>query len=350
MVEERGGRNFELMRDKMIFTVMAVVFFVTTVFAEPNFDTFIEKNGYKINYKQILRAGEFKGATEIVYSDVDGLITINKITAPDGKILQIAIIAPITCFVSKFDFAMIEKMGKNDYDMVKLTSTARLAIFLVEVFNADDQMTEWITAVAQKGDIKEEKKQFGNYKIGVLADPAWTIVVISAVPISDYYRVTKVVDGDTIKLDNGETVRLIGVNTPEVAETEEIMQKWDREIRIAIYELGPYASETQKAQVKLKFLNKQLEELKTGSKAQEFSAFTRNMCEGKNVWLEYDQKKRDKYGRLLAYVYLEDGTDVNAEIIKQGYGQAYTRFPFKRMEEFWQYERVAKEQRIGLWE
>ena len=63
----------------------------------------------------------------------------------------------------------------------------------------------------------------------------------------------------------------------------------------------------------------------------------------------YDQQRQDKYGRTLAYVYLEDDTFVNAEIIKQGYGFAYTRFPFKYLEEFRQLEREAREAKRGLW-
>jgi micrococcal nuclease len=50
--------------------------------------------------------------------------------------------------------------------------------------------------------------------------------------------------------------------------------------------------------------------------------------------LEFDQNQRDKYKRLLAYVYLEDGRFLYAERIKQGYGHAYTKFPFKYMNEF----------------
>ena len=73
------------------------------------------------------------------------------------------------------------------------------------------------------------------------------------------------------------------------------------------------------------------------------------MVEGKKVRLEYDWQKRDKYGRLLGYVYLEDGTFLNAEIIKQGYGFAYTRFPFKYLEDFRKYEREARESNKGLW-
>ena len=53
--------------------------------------------------------------------------------------------------------------------------------------------------------------------------------------------------------------------------------------------------------------------------------------------------------RSLAYVFLEDGTFLNAEIIKQGYGYAYTRFPFKYMDEFRRYQREAREQGRGLW-
>ena len=51
----------------------------------------------------------------------------------------------------------------------------------------------------------------------------------------------------------------------------------------------------------------------------------------------------------IAYVFLDDGTFLNAEIIKQGYGFAYTRFPFKYMDEFRRYEREAREKSRGLW-
>ena len=49
----------------------------------------------------------------------------------------------------------------------------------------------------------------------------------------------------------------------------------------------------------------------------------------------------------MAYVFLEDGRLLNAEIIRQGYGFAYTRFPFARTEEFRRLEREAREQRRG---
>ena len=81
---------------------------------------------------------------------------------------------------------------------------------------------------------------------------------------------------------------------------------------------------------------------------REASAFTKRMVEGKKVLLEYDQDRRDRFGRTLAYAYLEDGTFLNAEIVKQGYGHAYTQFPFKYLEEFRGYEREAQEAQRGL--
>ena len=120
---------------------------------------------------------------------------------------------------------------------------------------------------------------------------------------------TRVVDGDTIILSNGEKVRLIGVDTPETVRPNTPVEYYGKEA----------------------------------------SAFTKKMVEGKPVKLEYDWQQRDKYGRLLAYVYLMDGTFLNAEIIKQGYGHAYTRFPFKYLDEFRQYEKEAREAKRGLW-
>ena len=82
---------------------------------------------------------------------------------------------------------------------------------------------------------------------------------------------------------------------------------------------------------------------------KEASAFTKRLVEGKRVRLEYDWERADRYGRTLAYVHLPDGTFVNAEIILQGYGHAYTRFPFKYLDRFRQFEREARQAGRGLW-
>jgi micrococcal nuclease len=145
--------------------------------------------------------------------------------------------------------------------------------------------------------------------IRILLLATFLIFLSVAYTYSQTFKCTRVVDGDTIILGNGERVRLIGVDTPETKHPRKPVEYFGKEA----------------------------------------SAFTKRMVEGKDVRLEYDQQQRDKYGRLLAYVYLIDETFLNAEIIKQGYGNAYTRFPFKYMDEFRQYEKEARENKRGLW-
>jgi micrococcal nuclease len=85
---------------------------------------------------------------------------------------------------------------------------------------------------------------------------------------------------------------------------------------------------------------------------KEASAFTKKLLTGESVILEYDQQKTDKYGRVLAYVYrAKDKLFVNLEIIKQGYGHAYTKYPFaqEKMDAFRAAEKAAREGKKGLW-
>lgn len=128
------------------------------------------------------------------------------------------------------------------------------------------------------------------------------------------YRVTKFVDGDTIAVDmNGanETLRLIGVDTPETHDPRKSVQCY----------------------------------------GQAAANFTKQFIGTNRVRLEADptNTNRDRYDRLLRYVYLPDGRLVNAEIIKQGYGFAYTYFPFTKLEEFKLYQKEAEQNGQGLW-
>lgn len=128
------------------------------------------------------------------------------------------------------------------------------------------------------------------------------------------YNVTEFVDGDTIKVDmNGgiETVRLIGVDTPETHDPRKAVQCY-----------GAAAAD-----------------------------FTRQFIGSQPVRLAADpiNTNRDRYNRLLRYVYLADGRLVNAEIIKQGYGFAYTAFPFEKSDQFRSYEKQARQHNLGLW-
>jgi micrococcal nuclease len=140
----------------------------------------------------------------------------------------------------------------------------------------------------------------------------------------DFSRLTRAevvdhVDGDTIRvrinnppggLKAVETIRLIGVDTPETIHPR-------REIEAF---------------------------------GVEASNFTKSRLLGKTVYLAFDWDLRDRYGRLLAYVYTQDRRCHNAELIREGYGHAYTRFPFRFMEEFRALEREAREKKRGLWE
>jgi micrococcal nuclease len=153
-------------------------------------------------------------------------------------------------------------------------------------------------------------KYFKNRKFFTFIIPVVVLLFLLSTSHAEIYKVKRAVDGDTLLLNNGERVRLIGVDTPETKHPQKPVEYFGREAYL----------------------------------------FTKQMVDGKEARFEFEGPKRDRYGRLLAYVYLSDGTFLNAEIIKQGYGFAYTRFPFKHMEEFRKYEREARENRRGLWE
>jgi len=123
------------------------------------------------------------------------------------------------------------------------------------------------------------------------------------------FKVIKVIDGDTIKLENGEVVRYIGIDTPETVHPSKPVQCFGRE-----------ASNKNK-----------------------------ELVEGKLVRLEKDITDRDKYGRLLRYVWVGD-LFVNDYLVRQGYAYVYTYPPdVKYSEQFVQAQREARENNRGLW-
>jgi micrococcal nuclease len=139
----------------------------------------------------------------------------------------------------------------------------------------------------------------------------------------DDVLVVRAVDGDTLKLENGERVRLIGMDTPELHESAKLY----RDARKS----GQDAAAIQRL----------------GKKSADF---TKKLVEGKRVRLEFDVDKKDKYGRLLAYVYLKDGTFVNGEIVRQGYASPYTFPPNVRyVDLILSLYKEARENKRGLW-
>jgi micrococcal nuclease len=84
-----------------------------------------------------------------------------------------------------------------------------------------------------------------------------------------------------------------------------------------------------------------------GKKAAEAN---RKLVDGKTVRLQFDVQQLDRYGRTLAYVYLEDGTFVNAWLVEHGYAQVMTVPPnVKYQELFLNLQREAREAGRGLW-
>ena len=143
--------------------------------------------------------------------------------------------------------------------------------------------------------------------------PQQTAQIAANVPAGSY-RVTEFVDGDTIAVDmNGkvEKIRMIGVDTPETHDPRKAVECF----------------------------------------GQAASAYTKQIIGDKPVRLEADplSTNRDRYNRLLRYVYTADNKLVEQEIIQNGYGFAYISFPFTKLEEFKGYEKEARDQNRGLW-
>jgi micrococcal nuclease len=168
------------------------------------------------------------------------------------------------------------------------TSTISVLVAILSVFIYLGQEFGWF-ASAQKGVIENQPGQ---------------------------YKVSRYSDGDTITVDmNGkqETIRFIGVDTPETHDPRKAVQCY-----------GPAAS-----------------------------AFTKNIltAAGSKVRLAGDSlsSNRDRYDRLLRYVYMPDGTMLNQTLIREGYGFYYPYFPFTKSKDFEAAQSAARRDNKGLW-
>ena len=168
--------------------------------------------------------------------------------------------------------------------------------------------------------------------------PLWVVVVVSLFALAQYagwlptgvdtqkavqtasetqpglYAIDHFVDGDTIAVAmNGKTeiVRMIGIDTPETHKPHTPVQCY-----------GPAAA-----------------------------AYTKHLIDSQKVRLESDPQStnRDRYNRLLRYVYTADGTFVQKELLQNGYAFAYTQFPFTKSAEFSDLQNSAKQTNKGLW-
>jgi micrococcal nuclease len=148
--------------------------------------------------------------------------------------------------------------------------------------------------------------------VGTLNLPLWHALASPAPPRALTGPVVKVIDGDTIDVElDGRPVRVryIGINTPETKHPTRGVE--------------PYGPEAADANTRL--------------------------VAGQTVHLELDVERRDRYGRLLAYVYVGD-TMINAELVRQGYAQVATSPPnVKYQGLFLKLQREAREAGRGLW-
>lgn len=133
--------------------------------------------------------------------------------------------------------------------------------------------------------------------------------------VSNLYDVVRVIDGDTVDVSIGgkvQRIRLIGIDTPETVDPRKPVQCFGKEA----------------------------------------SAKAKELLEGKQIRLESDssQDNSDKYGRLLRYVYLEDGSMYNKAMLSGGYAHEYTyNVPYKYQSDFRQAQKDAEQAGKGLW-
>jgi micrococcal nuclease len=165
------------------------------------------------------------------------------------------------------------------------------------------------------------------YRVNQALDPASGAEGLKSYTAADISRMVKAevvdhVDGDTIRvrifsnagaapmeLGLVETIRLLGVDTPETVHPSRPVERF----------------------------------------GEEASNFTKARLLNTQVYLVFDWDLRDRYGRLLAYIYTTRGECFNALLIREGYAHAYSRFTFQFMDEFRALEQEARREKRGLW-
>lgn len=125
----------------------------------------------------------------------------------------------------------------------------------------------------------------------------------------DLHQVIKVYDGDTIEIEDGRKIRLIGVDAPEVD--------------------SPYSREEP-----------------FGARSKQYLT---TLLSGKKIAVRTGKEPFDRFGRTLAYVYADDVL-VNGRIIRDGFARAYYKFDYDYKDLFIAYEKEAMAKNIGIWD
>lgn len=130
--------------------------------------------------------------------------------------------------------------------------------------------------------------------------------------VSEWVMVAKVVDGDTIQLKDGRKVRLIGINTPEIGHRGKPSQAFSR---------------------------------------QAYNTLSQLLSHNKKIGLAYDQEKKDRYKRVLAYVNLKDGRNIEQILLAKGLAHSLVVPPNdSRINCYRAIENHAQNTRLGIWQ
>lgn len=184
-----------------------------------------------------------------------------------------------------------------------------LCLLLAAGFTQKHEPTTNVLGEKKKNEIQTEKEK------PTLMSTITPTVYLSPTSQKVIYKVIKVIDGDTIVVDlNGkdETIRIIGIDTPELVDPRKPVQCF----------------------------------------AKEASDKAKSILTDQFVFLEADptQDERDKYDRSLRYVFLKNSADYGKMMIEEGYAHEYTyQVPYKFQKEYKEAEKQAREAKRGLW-
>lgn len=195
----------------------------------------------------------------------------------------------------------------------KWIATLAIAVVFLIAISSDDKVetkTEDEVVALPQAQTLQQQPEAEKQNTPELVDPKIAEVEQATTQAKEeVFKVASVVDGDTIKLENGQAVRYIGIDTPETVHPSKPVQCFGKEA----------------------------------------SAKNKELVLGKEVRLVKDVSETDKYGRILRYVYVGD-TFINDYLVRNGYANSYSYPPdVKFQDQFKQAEEEARTNKRGLW-
>lgn len=162
-------------------------------------------------------------------------------------------------------------------------------------------------------------------RVGLLLGIAlWLwLSLIAAGATSLHGLVSWVDDGDSLRVEGIGKVRLLGIDSPEYQASSR------DDFYVQNFAIPP--SRLRRV-------------------ARQAKRFNIEQAKGRRVRLELDRDTRDRHGRMLAYVYLPDGSMLNRRLLRQGLASVFRRYAFRYKTDFLDVERTAREEQLGLWE